>query len=91
MELYEREKLESMNYIFGKLENNNKFTEFELKAISNIDLFDRKVVNICKIIWENRNNDEKIEEILEMLKEAENNGNTSISNSEKVAVENQQA
>lgn len=91
MELYEREKLESMNYIFGKLENNNKFTEFELKAISNIDLFDRKVVNICKIIWENRNNDEKLEEILEMLKEAENNGNTSISNSEKVAVENQQA
>lgn len=91
MELYEREKLESMNYIFGKLENNNKFTEFELKAISNIDLFDRKVVNICKIIWENKNNDEKLEEILEMLKEAENNGNTSISNSEKVAVENQQA
>lgn len=63
MELYEREKLESMNYIFGKLENNNKFTEFELKAISNIDLFDRKVVNICKIIWENRNDDEKLEEI----------------------------
>lgn len=91
MELYEREKLESMNYIFGKLENNNKFTEFESKVISNIDLFDRKVVNICKIIWENRNNDEKLEEILEMLKEAENNGNTSISNSEKVAVENQQA
>lgn len=90
MELYEREKIESMNYILGKPESNNKFTKFELKAISKIDLFDRKVINICKFIWENRNDDEKLKEILKMLKEEKNNGNTSIINSEKVVVENQQ-
>ena len=91
MRLYKQEEIDSMNYIFGKPESNKKFTKFELKAISKIDLFDRKVVNICQYIWENRNDDEKLEEILEMLKEAENNGNTSIINSEKVVVENQQA
>lgn len=91
MRLYKQEEIDSMNYIFGKPESNKKFTKFELKAISKIDLFDRKVINICKFIWENRNDDEKLKEILKMLKEAENNGNTSISNSEKVAVENQQA
>lgn len=90
MRLYKQEEIDSMNYIFGKPESNKKFTKFELKAISKIDLFDRKVVNICKFIWENRNNDEKLEEILKMLKEEKNNGNTSIINSEKVVVENQQ-
>ena len=90
MELYEREKIESMNYILGKPENNNKFTKFELRAISKIDLFDRKVVNICKFLWENRNDDGKLEEILKMLKGEKNNGNTSIINSEKVVAENQQ-
>ena len=69
MILYKQEEIESMNYIFGKPESNNKFTKFELKAISKIDLFDRKVVNVCKYIWENRNDDEKLEEILKMLKE----------------------
>lgn len=81
MKLYKQEEIESMNYIFGKPESNNKFTKFELKAISKIDLFDRK--------WENRNDDEKLEEILKMLKE-EKNGNASVINSEKVVVENQQ-
>jgi hypothetical protein len=89
MKLYKQEEIESMNYIFGKPESNNKFTKFELKAISKIDLFDRKVVNVCKYIWENRNDDEKLEEILKMLKE-EKNGNASVINSEKVVVENQQ-
>ena len=90
MRLYKQEEIDSMNYIFGKPESNKKFTKFELKAISKIDLFDRKVVNICKFIWENRNEDEKLKEILKMLKEEKNNGNTSIINSGKVVVENQQ-
>ncbi len=90
MRLYKQEEIDSMNYIFGKPESNKKFTKFELKAISKIDLFDRKVINICKFIWENRNDDEKLKEILKMLKEEKNNGNTSIINSEKVVVENQQ-
>ncbi len=90
MRLYKQEEIDSMNYIFGKPESNKKFTKFELKAISKIDLFDRKVINICKFIWENRNEDEKLKEILKMLKEEKNNGNTSIINSGKVVVENQQ-
>ena len=90
MRLYKQEEIDSMNYIFGKPESNKKFTKFELKAISKIDLFDRKVINICKFIWENRNDDEKLKEILKMLKEEKNNGNTSIINSGKVVVENQQ-
>lgn len=90
MRLYKQEEIDSVNYIFGKPESNKKFTKFELKAISKIDLFDRKVINICKFIWENRNDDEKLKEILKMLKEEKNNGNTNIINSEKVVVENQQ-
>lgn len=69
LRLYKQEEIDSMNYIFGKPESNKKFTKFELKAISKIDLFDRKVINICKFIWENRNDDEKLKEILKMLKE----------------------
>ena len=29
MKLYKQEEIESMNYIFGKPESNNKFTKFE--------------------------------------------------------------
>lgn len=52
MRLYKQEKIESMNYIFGKDRNNKYFTEFELKVSSKINLFDRKVVEICKRIYE---------------------------------------
>lgn len=90
MRRYKEEKLESMNFILGKEKENKIFSKFELEAISKIDLFDRKVVNICKLIWDNRDNEEILEEILKVLKEAEKNGNTSITNSGKVVVENQQ-
>lgn len=52
MKLYKQEKEESMNYIFGKPESNKYFTEFELKVSRKIDLFNRKVVEICKRIYE---------------------------------------
>lgn len=52
MKLYKEEKIESMNYIFGKDSNNKYFTEFELKTSSKINLFDRKTVEICKRIYE---------------------------------------
>lgn len=42
MKLYKDEKIESMNYIFGKPRENLYFTEFELKVSSKINLFDRK-------------------------------------------------
>lgn len=50
--LYKQEELESMNYIFGKPESNSYFTKFELEAVSKINLFNRKVVEVCKKIWE---------------------------------------
>lgn len=89
--IYKQEEMESMNYILGKPTDNKVFTMFELEAMSRIDLFNRKIVNICKLIWDNKDNEEKLEEILNKLKEAENNGNTSINNSEKVVVEKAQA
>lgn len=52
MRLYKQEKIESMNYIFGKDRNNKYFTKFELEASSKIDLFNRKVVEICKNIYQ---------------------------------------
>ena len=50
--IYKPEELKIMNYIFGKKENNKYFTKLELQCASQIDLFNEKVVNICKIIWD---------------------------------------
>lgn len=36
----------------------NKITEFEVKSRKIIDFTNKKIVNICKKIWNNRNNDE---------------------------------
>lgn len=58
-----------MNYILGKPENNKIFTKEELEIMNKIDLFNRKVVNVCKIIWDNRDNEEKLKSFLEQLKE----------------------
>lgn len=91
IKLYEQEEINSMNYILGKPEGNKIFTMFELEAMNRIDLFNRKIVNICKLIWDNRDDEEMLEEIINKLKEVENNGNTSINNSEKVVVEKAQA
>lgn len=52
MRLYKREELESMNYILRKPEENKYFTKFELELLSKIDLFDSKLVEICKKIYE---------------------------------------
>lgn len=51
MRLYKDKEIDSMNYIFGKDKENKYFTEFELNLASKIDLFDRKVIDICKSIW----------------------------------------
>ena len=77
IKIYKQEEMDSMNYILGKPANNKVFTKFELEATSKVDLFNRNVVNICKLIWENRDNEEELEEILRKLEEARNNGNTS--------------
>lgn len=65
--LYKQEEIDSMNYILGKPLTNKTFTKFELEAMSKIDLFNRKVIEICKIIWENRNNPEKLDQFLQQL------------------------
>lgn len=67
MRLYKQEEIESMNYIFGKDKDNKYFTEFELKAVQGIDLFDGNVINICKIIWANKNDKEKLQKFLKTI------------------------
>lgn len=79
MRLYKEEEIDSMNYILGKPLTNKTFTKFELEAMSKIDLFDRKLIEICKIIWENRNNPEKLDQFLQQL-------NIEIENIKKEAV-----
>lgn len=69
MKLYKQEEVESMNYIFGKPKNNAYFTEFELEISSKINLFDREVVKWCKLIWENKDNEENLNKILNALNE----------------------
>ena len=53
MRIYKDEEIDSMNYIFGKDNNNKYFTEFELQAASKINLFNRKVLKRCRSIWAN--------------------------------------
>lgn len=52
MRLYQKEEIDSMNYILGKSDDNKVFTKFKLEALSKINLFNRKTVEICKKIWE---------------------------------------
>lgn len=67
MREYKQEEINSMNYILGKPYDNLTFTKFELEAMSKIDLFNKKVIKICKIIWDNRDNEEKLNQFLKQL------------------------
>lgn len=69
IKLYKQEETDSMNYILGKPADNKEFTEFELEGMSKINLFNRKVVNICKMIWDNRDNPEQWERFQKILSE----------------------
>ncbi len=69
IKLYKQEEIESMNYILGKPENNEVFTKFELEAMSKLDLFDNKVVKVCKIIWDNKDKPEKLKFYEKILQE----------------------
>jgi hypothetical protein len=68
--IYKKEEMDSMNYIFSKQKDNKSFTMFELEAANKIDLFDRTIVEWCKLIWDNRNNETNINEILKALNES---------------------
>ncbi len=65
--LYKQEEIASMNYILRKPENNKVFTKFELEAMSIIDLFDRKVIEISRIIWDNKDDTKRLEQISNQL------------------------
>ena len=67
--LYKQEEIESMNYILGKPHDNLVFTKFELEACSKINLFNKKTVEICKIIYENENKEENYQELYNALNE----------------------
>ena len=51
LKLYENEKIKSMNYILWKNEENKQFSKDEIKLASTIDLFNIKVLNICREIY----------------------------------------
>lgn len=53
MRIYKQEEVNSMNYILGKSKDNQIFTKDELELMSKVNLFDRKVVEVCKNIYEN--------------------------------------
>ena len=67
MRLYKQEKIDSMNYILGKDKDNKVFAKFELEILSNVDLFNKKLVDVCRIIFENENEPEKLERELEII------------------------
>ena len=52
MRVFKNEEIDSMNYIFGKPNNNKDFTKDELQIASKMNLFNRKLVKVYKKIWE---------------------------------------
>lgn len=72
IKFFEPIEIKAMNYIYGKDENNKYFTEYELESASKVNLFDKKVVNLCKIIWDNRNNTERLEKFIKQLESTQN-------------------
>ena len=62
------EELKRINYIFNKNSKNKEFTKEELEAITKINVQNKKLLNLYKVIWENRNNKSLIEEISNTIK-----------------------
>lgn len=58
--LYKQEEMDSMNYILGKDKDNKVFTKDELELMNTINLFNRKVVEAGKIIYEKECKEEKV-------------------------------
>ena len=50
--IYKPDEMKAMNYILGKKQGNKMFTEFELELMNTIDLFNKKLVEVCKCIYE---------------------------------------
>lgn len=67
--LYKSEKTNSLNYILGYPKQNNCFTKSELQIFSKLNLSNKSVVEWCKLIWVNRENNEYLDEIMNALNE----------------------
>lgn len=67
MRMYKQEEIWSMNEILGKSYDNNYFTEFELEAMSKLNLFDRRIIKLAKLIWQNKDNENKLNKIMLVL------------------------
>ena len=52
---YNDEEIQSMNFLFGKDSSNNWFTQEELVFASDVDLFNKKNLEIAKNNWLNIN------------------------------------
>lgn len=50
---YENEEIQSMNFIFGKNNNNNWFTQEELAFVCDFDLMNREHLEKARIDWIN--------------------------------------
>lgn len=59
--IYKQEELESMNYIFGKEKDNKVFTKTELEFVGNANLCNQNLIQLVKLIWDNRNNKEALD------------------------------
>ena len=60
MRIYKQEEMDSMNYILGKPKDNLYFNKEELELMNTIDLFNRKVVEVCKAIYEKEYKEVKV-------------------------------
>lgn len=60
MKLYKQEEIDSMNYILGKPKDNLYFNKEELELMNTIDLFNRRVVEVCKAIYEKEYKEVKV-------------------------------
>lgn len=67
MRMYKQEEIWSMNEILGKPHDNAYFTKFELEAMSKLNLFDRQIIKWAKLIWQNKDNENKLNKIISAL------------------------
>ena len=55
-----KEKINAMNYIFEKPNDNKTFSKTELEFIGNANLCNQNLIHLVKLIWVNRNNKERM-------------------------------
>ena len=55
-----KKKINAMNYIFEKPKNNKTFSKTELEFIGNANLCNQNLIHLVKLIWDNRDNEERL-------------------------------